>query len=147
MAAAGIIASAPVAACPPPPPPLPSIEQQAASFRQAATQLCVLRLRGSSRAPTDLPAVHRWVQADGHWQVSANAVQRLQGQCKTGRVYFAEVSPAMCGGGLPPFDVDLLVAMTDERVLVRWTLPDSELAQTVLRFGEIKPAVQRSARP
>ena len=126
MASAGAVLAGPVAACPPPPPPFPSIEQQATTFRQAATALCVLRLHG-------------------HWQVHALVAQRLKGKCTAGRVYFAEVSPALCGGGMPPFDADLMVAMTDERVLVRWILADTDLARAVRHVPKSTPAPARQA--
>lgn len=145
MASAGAVLAGPVAACPPPPPPFPSIEQQATTFRQAATALCVLRLRGDTLASTELPALRRWSHAHGHWQVDALVAQRLKGKCTAGRVYFAEVSPALCGGGMPPFDADLMVAMTDERVLVRWILADTDLARAVRHVPKSTPAPARQA--
>lgn len=147
MAWAWIFLAGPLAACPPPPPPLPSIEQQAASFWQAATHLCVLRVRGDTLASTELPAVRRWSHADGYWQADALVAQRIKGHCKPGRVYFAEVSPALCGGGMPPVDVDLMVAMTGERVLVRWTLPDTDLARAVGILRSRRPASAPPAAP
>lgn len=123
--------------CPPPPPPLPTIEEQARAFWNTATEACVFRLVGASRTASDLPELRLQTLADAYWQVDAIAVRALKGRCAAGRVHFADVSPALCGGGMPPFDPNLLVAMTSERVLLRWTDPDVELAVAVGRFAGI----------
>ena len=122
----------PAAACPPPPPPLPPPQEQAARFRADAESVCLMRLRGDTQAPSPLPELRRWVLAEGWWQVQAIALKTFKGDCAAGTVHFAEVPPALCGGGMPPYDVDLLVAMTGPRVLARWTLPDSELGAALV---------------
>jgi hypothetical protein len=124
-------------ACPPPPPPLPTIEDQARGFWNTATEACVFRLVAASRTSSDLPELRLQTLADAYWQIDAVAMRALKGQCASGRVYFAEISPALCGGGMPPFDTNLLVAMTSERVLLRWTDPDGDLAVAVGRYGVI----------
>lgn len=129
------LAAAPALACPPPPPPAPSIEQQAARFWRDANELCVVRLVGASRRVSDLPALQRHTLAEGFWQVEAVALQALKGRCEPGIVHFPEVPHAVCGGGMPPFDADLVVAVTDERVLIRWVLPQTELGAAVERLA------------
>lgn len=126
--------AAPVAACPPP--PLPGIEEQAAGFWKAATEICIVRLFAATLAATDMPAVRRYALANGYWEVQSLTWRAVKGSCDPGTVYFADMPYELCGGGMPPFDVDLLVAMTYERVLTRWVAPDSELGAAVSRLAE-----------
>jgi hypothetical protein len=72
------------------------------------------------------------------------AVEVAAPRAAAGRVSFAAVPPALRGGGMPPFDVDLVVARTDERVPVRRTLLDSDLGQAVSHSIETDPAPRRT---
>ncbi len=136
-------------ACPPPPPPVPTVQQQAARFLADAEALCLMRLREGTQAPSALPELRRWALADGYWQAEATALKTLKGACAGGTVYFAEVSPALCGGGLPPYDVDLVVAMTREGVLARWTLAQSELGAALRQAASSSDSAgaRRTPRP
>jgi hypothetical protein len=135
-ALATALAATPAVACPPPPPPEPSVEQRAARFWRDATEICVVRLAGDSRRVSDLPVLRGYMLAEAFWQIEAVTLQAIKGRCVPGIVHFAEVPYAVCGGGMPTVDADLVVAMTEQRVLIRWVLPASELGAAVARHAE-----------
>lgn len=126
-------------ACPPPPPPAPGVEQLAARFWRDATEICVMRLAGDSRRVSDLPSLRNYTLAEAFWQIEAATLRAISGRCEPGIVHFPEVPHAVCGGGMPRLEADLLVAMTEERVLIRWVLPASELGAAVVRHAETTP--------
>ena len=124
-----------VVACPPPPPPGPTPDQSARVFWNRVEEVCLVRLAHDTLAPSALPLLRDVPLAEGRWQVHARIESGLKGRCEPGVVHFADVPPAVCGGGMPPLDVPLIAGWTIDRVMTVWTPSESALADALRRLA------------
>jgi len=116
------------AACPPPPGPPPTIEAQAAVQWGNAVNLCALVLGDVRPLAERIPGGGRWAIAVAHWEASARITASIKGRCESGRVVFPEVSPALCGLGMPAANAPLVAAIDADRTLTWWTARDAPVA-------------------
>jgi hypothetical protein len=125
------MAGATAMACPPPPPPAPTLEQQAERQWSNAENLCVVTLDAGNLRPTRVDRGGRWSLAQAHWQVPAIIRATVKGHCRDGTVVFPELSPAVCGLGMPPLGSPLLAAVDDDGSLSWWAPAGEPLAVAV----------------
>jgi len=130
-AGACLLVSGLAAACPPPPGPPPTVEAQAAVQWDNAVNLCELVLDDVRLLAERIPGAGRWAIAEAHWQASAQTTASIKGRCEPGLVVFPEVTPALCGLGMPAAQAPLVAAIDDDRTLTWWTAADAPVASAL----------------
>ena len=119
------------AACPPPPGPPPTIEAQAAVQWGNAANLCELVLDDVRPLAERIRGDGRWAIAVAHWLASARITASIKGRCEPGLVVFPEVSPALCGLGMPAAPAPLVAAIDADRTLTWWAAQDASVASAL----------------
>ena len=130
-AGACLLVSGLAAACPPPPGPPPTVEAQAAVQWDNAVNLCELVLDDVRLLAERIPGAGRWAIAEAHWQASAQTTASIKGRCERGLVVFPEVSPVLCGLGVPAAHAPLVAAIDADRTLTWWTAQDAPVASAL----------------
>ena len=130
-AATCLVLSGLAAACPPPPGPPPTVAAQAAVVWDNAANLCELVLDDVRLLPERVPGAGRWAIAEAHWQARARTTASIKGRCEPGLVVFPEVSPALCGLGMPAAHAPLVAAIDADRTLTWWTAQDAPVASAL----------------
>ena len=126
-----LLVSGLAAACPPPHGPPPTVEAQAAVQWDNAVNLCELVLEDVRPLAERIPGAGRWAIAEAHWQASARTTAAIKGRCEPGLVVFPEVSPALCGLGMPAAHAPLVAAIDADRTLTWWTAADAPVASAL----------------
>ena len=119
------------AACPPPPGPPPTVVAQAAVQWDNAVNLCELVLEDVRPLAERIPGAGRWAIAEAHWQASARTTAAIKGRCEPGLVVFPEVSPALCGLGMPAAHAPLVAAIDADCTLTWWTVAEAPVARAL----------------
>jgi len=119
------------AACPPPPGPPPTVEAQAAVQWDHAANLCELVLDDVRPLAERIRGAGRWAIAEAHWEASVRTMASIKGHCEAGLVVFPEVSPALCGLGMPAANAPLVAAIDADRTLTWWTAVDAPVASAL----------------
>ena len=115
-------------ACPSPPGPLPTVEAQAAVQWGNAVNLCELVLDDLRPLVERIRGEGRWAIAAAHWRASARTTASIKGSCEPGPIVFPEISPALCGLGMPAAQVPLVAAIDADRTLTWGTAADAPIA-------------------